>query len=141
IPGGRFDAATERTELAVVAVLVEGEDLLQLQLSDFFRPGPDDGLAGLVRFHRVLAGALDRVAERLAQHHDNELERVMIVILEDDVVRRQQARPGGHIDFGLDCHAVPPAARGRGQRFWEWDYSTAKCAVKSGKKRSKFGQN
>src|SRR4051812_37060774 len=66
---GGFDTTAQRAELAVVAVLVEGQDLLQLQLGDLLRPGPDHCLAGLVGLHRVLDGALGRVAEGLAQHH------------------------------------------------------------------------
>src|SRR3954464_2145296 len=44
--GCGFDAAAQRAEVVAVppVLLVERAELVELQLGDFFRPGPDDGL-------------------------------------------------------------------------------------------------
>src|SRR5437016_2522104 len=78
----RLDAAVERTEFAaVVAVLVEGANLFDLQLGHFLGTGPDDRLAAFVRLQRELVRLLRREAQRTAQHQDDELEGVILVIL------------------------------------------------------------
>src|SRR6187551_963149 len=64
-----FDPAADGAEVAVVppVLLVEGAELVELQLGHLLRPGPDDGFADLLG-HVHEAGRLRLVeAEHLAE--------------------------------------------------------------------------
>src|SRR5436309_1334788 len=75
----RFNRHAQRPEVdAAGAGFVEGGDLLGLQLGDLHRPGPDDGPAGAVRLLGEQERLLLAAAEGLAQHLDDELERVVV---------------------------------------------------------------
>ena len=63
-------------------------DLIGLKLGNLARSGVDYGLAFRVRLHHELIALLHAVAKRLAQHLQNELHRVVVVVQQDDVVRR-----------------------------------------------------
>src|SRR5215208_3277111 len=90
--GRRFDPAAERPQVRVLALLVKRAQLVELQLGNFLRPGPDHGLAGFVGGHHQVDGPRLVVPEHLAQDQDHEHLGVMVVVLDDHVIRREQPR-------------------------------------------------
>ncbi len=95
---------------------VEAEDLLDLQLGHLLRPGPDHRPAARVGLLGKLAGTLDAAAEHLLQHADDEVEGVVVVVVHDDVVRRDVPRPGFLFGLGAGAHGAASFAWDKG---WE----------------------
>src|SRR5260370_40623802 len=119
LPGCRFDAAPEGAELgAVGADLLEGTDLLDLQLRHLLRSSPDDGPTARMRLLGEDKGPLRATAQGLLQDFDDQLKGVVVVVFEDDVVRRDAPgalvgllpRPGRHVRFGEGSIAAQNAA-------------------------------
>src|SRR5262245_11041952 len=68
----RFDPAGQGAEVCFVAFLVEGPQLVELQLRHFLRAGPHNGLASFVGGEHQLDGLGLVVAEHLPQDQDHE---------------------------------------------------------------------
>ena len=78
-------------------ILAEGVDLVALQLGVLAGGGEHDRPAAGVDFLGDLKALFHRVAEQLLHHGDHVLERVVVVVPEDDVVAR--------LPLGLLCLA------------------------------------
>src|SRR5262249_19773179 len=100
------------------------QHLFELEFRHLLGAGPDDRLTAFMSEHHQLKRLLLVIAQRLLQHAYDELHRMMIVIFQNDVVRRQATRLdfflfqrlGGHADVlhgaGLQWfHCTPHAPR------------------------------
>src|SRR5262245_58309070 len=81
--GRGFDVHAERAEVAALTLLVRRLYLLLLQLGHFLRAGPDHGPTRGVGLQHQLHRPLGLEPQRLAQHLDDELHRVVVVVLQD----------------------------------------------------------
>jgi len=90
---GRLHDAAERAEIeARVTDLVEGTNLLHLQFSDFLGARPDHSPSRGVCLHHELKSPLHRATECLPQYLDDKFHAVVVIILQDDVIRRYVPR-------------------------------------------------
>jgi hypothetical protein len=91
--GSRLDARGHGSLAAFQERIgAERVDLVALELGPFLRGGVDDDAALRVHFHRDLISLFDGVAEETLHHVDDVVERMVVVVMEDDVIRRQPLR-------------------------------------------------
>ena len=88
-----------------LANLMESLYLFQLQLRHFLRPRPDDGAARFVGFQHEGDRPFHANGQRLAQHLDYELHRMVVVIFQNDVIRRHMARARFFFRLGFRRHS------------------------------------
>src|SRR5437870_3357654 len=80
----RFDGHAQRPQLATIGVdLMEGQDLFNFQFGYLFGPGPGYRTTLCVGFVCDNEGTLLIEAERLAQHIDDKLEGMVVVVFEN----------------------------------------------------------
>lgn len=102
----RFDVAVQRPQIFIGVSretyhLVEGSNLLLLELSPFFAAGPDDSPVIVVSFEHQYGSFLFIVAEHLLENGHNEPHAVYLIVPKDDVVRRKRLVLRRPIGFGV----------------------------------------